>query len=72
MYDYRHLYERVTIIVLMRQVVTSSQYDFLVFVAIVRHLFVLERFERTKYIRSKTKNQINDRQYATEPESKVL
>ena len=41
----------------------SSQYDSLVFVVVVRCLFVFEQFERAKYIRSETRNQINSCQY---------
>ena len=48
-----------------------SQYDGLVFVVVVRHLFVFGRFERAKYIRLEKINQFNGRQYAAKLESKV-
>ena len=54
----------VVVIILVRQVVVSSQYDNFVFFITVRHVFVFELFERVKYIQSETRNQINDRQYA--------
>ena len=47
--------------VLVRRVVVLSQYNGLVFVVMVRRLFVFRRFDRAKYIQSKTINQINDR-----------
>ena len=50
----------------------SSQYDGLVFVVVVRYLFVFERFKQAKYIRSETRNQINSHQYTVELESKVF
>ena len=43
------------VVVLLWRVVVSSQYDGLVFVVMVRRLFVLERFERAKH-KSKKKN----------------
>ena len=43
-----------------------GRYDNLVFVIVVRHLFVFGRFERVKYIRSTIRNQINGRQHAAE------
>ena len=49
----------------------SSQYDDLVFVIVMWLLFMFGRFERAKYIRSETKNQINDRPYVVELKSKV-
>ena len=45
-------------VVLVRQVVVSFQYDGSVFVVVVRYFFVFGRFERTKYIRLETINQI--------------
>ena len=49
-----------------------SGYDDLVFVIVVWRLFVFRRFEQAKYIRSKTINQINSRQYAIKLESNVF
>ena len=46
------------VVVVLVRVIVSSQHDGLVFVVVVRHLFVFERFERAKYIRSKIRNQI--------------
>ena len=46
------------VVVLVRQVVVSSQYDGSVFVVVVRHFFVFGLFERAKYIRLETINQI--------------
>ena len=60
------------VVVLVRRVVGLSQYDSLVFIVMIRHLCVFRRFEQAKYIRSKTRNQINGHQYAAELESKVF
>ena len=60
------------VVVLVRRVVVPSQYDDLVFVAVVRCLFVFGRFEQAKYIRSEIRNQINGRQFTAKLESKVL
>ena len=57
---------RVVVIVYVRCVVMSSHNDILFFVVVVRCLFECERFKQTKYIQSKTRNQINDRQYVVE------
>ena len=47
----------------------SSQYSGLVFIVdVVQRYFVFVRFKRTKYIRSKTINEINSRQYVTKLE----
>ena len=54
-----------------KRVIVASHYDCFVFVVMVRHLFVFERFKQAKYIRSEIINQINC-QYAAELESNVL
>ena len=72
MYDCRRLCAHVVVIILMRRVIVSSQYDDLVLVVIVHHLFLFELFERAKYIRLQTINQIYGRQYDVEHELKVL
>ena len=46
----------------------SSQYDDLVFVVVMRRLFMFRRFKRIKYIQSETINQINSHQYVIELE----
>ena len=43
------------VIIVVRWVVMSSQYEGLVFVVVVRRLFVFGQFKRANYIRSKTK-----------------
>ena len=48
--------------------VVSSQYNNLVFIVVMRRLFMFGQFEQAKYIRSETINQINDRQYIIELE----
>ena len=63
---------RVVDVVLVQRVVVSSQVDDLVFVFMVRHLFVFRHFERVKYIRLDTTNQINCHQYVAELELKIL
>ena len=60
------------VIVLVWWVIVSSQYNGLVFVVVVRRLFVFKRFRQIKYIPSKTINQINGRQYDIEFELYVL
>ena len=45
----------VVVVILVRRVVVLSHYDGLVFVVVVRRLFVFERFELTNYIRLETK-----------------
>ena len=60
------------VVVLLRWVVVSSQYDGLVFIIVVQRLFVFGRSEQVKYIRSNVRNQINGRWYAAELESKVF
>ena len=72
MYDCRRFCARVVVVILMQRVVVSSQYDGLVFAFIMRCLFVFWQFEWAKYIRSKTINQINGCQYATELELNVF
>ena len=47
----------------------SSPYNTLVFVVVMWCLFMFEQFRQTKYIRSKTINQINSHQNATKLES---
>ena len=49
------------IVVLVQWVVVSFQYDNLVFVVVLRCLFVFEQFEQTKCIRLEARNQINYR-----------
>ena len=58
---------RMWLMVLVQQVVVSFQYDGLIFFVMVRRLFVFERFERAKHIRSEIRKQING-QYAIELE----
>ena len=72
MYDCRRLCAHVVVVVLVQRVVVSSQCDNLVFVVVVRRLFVFGLFEWVKYIRSKTINQINSRQNAVKMKSKVF
>ena len=60
-YDCRRRCVHVVVFILVRRVVVSSQYDGLVFVVLMRHLFVFGRFERAKYIRLETINQFNGR-----------
>ena len=67
---YRCFCARVVVVVLV-WVTVSSQYDDLVFVVVVRRLFVFERFERVKYIQSEIRNQVNIR-HVVELESKVI
>ena len=54
------------VVVFVQRVVVPSQYDISIFVVVVRHSFVFMRFIQAKYIRSKTRHQINDRQYDVE------
>ena len=49
-----------------------SQYVGLVFVVVVRYLFVFEKFERAKYIRLEIRNQINGHQYVAELKSNIF
>ena len=51
-YDCFRLRVCVVVVVLVQLVVVSYQYGDLVFVVIMRHLFVFKRFERAKYIQS--------------------
>ena len=60
------------VVVLVWLVVVSFQYDGLVFIVMVRHLFVFKLLEQTKYVQTKTKNQINGCQCVTELESKIF
>ena len=59
----------VVVVVLVRRMVVSSQYNGLVFIVVVQRLFVFEGFRRAKYIQSETRNQTNGRRYGTELES---
>ena len=43
------------VVVLVLRVVVLSQYDVLVFIIMVRYLFVFGLFKRAKYIRLETK-----------------
>ena len=62
----------VVVVVLVWLVVVSSQYDVLVFVVIMRRLFMFGRFREAKFIRSNIRNQINGRRYAVELEPNVF
>ena len=55
------IYAHVVVVILVQRVVVLFQCDSLVFVVVVQRLFVFGRFERAKYIRLDTRNQINDR-----------
>ena len=59
MYDYCCLGAYVIVVVLVQRVVVLSWYCVLVFVVVVRPLFVFEQFRRAKYILSDIRNQIN-------------
>ena len=71
-YDCRRFRMCVLVVVLVWLIVVLSKYDLLVFVVVMRRLFMFRRFRQAKYIQSDTTNQINDRHYVVELKSYVF
>ena len=69
---YIFLFFRDLVVSLVQRVIVLSQYNISIFVVVVRHLFVFERFKRVKYIQSETIYQINGHQYVIELESYIF
>ena len=60
-YNLRCYSTHAIIIILVQRVVCVIRDDVLVFIVVMKCLSMLRQFKRTKYIRSKIINQINDR-----------